>query len=249
VKITSAQDQILQVSELAVWDVDNVNVALGKPCTSSPPLQPGTTCNLAFQGVYQAESMPRMYHSASNGAFLQVDLGANYAITRVDFYHRIDSCCQSQMNGALIELLDANSKVLASRTIDGPGASASFDFAHFPTTTTSTTTTTKRTSKPLTTSGSTTIATCLSLWGRPDGCPCTFEAAILCASQRCVNNYCGCSVPMSAGCACVSHSQCASGLCDLYDSRCASCKSNESCALYSAAATCDKADTADATCK
>ncbi len=116
VKITSAANQYLQVSELAVWTSGGVNVAIGKPCTSSPPYESGSTCNWAFQGVYSVKNYPNIYHSAELGAFMQVDLGGNFNIVRVDYYNR-GLVNAEFIIGARVELMDASSVVLATQTV------------------------------------------------------------------------------------------------------------------------------------
>ncbi len=126
-----------------MWTADGVNVAIGKPCTSSPIYNTGMTCSLALQGVYRAENFPNMYHSAGLGAFMQVDLGGNFNIVRVDYYNRGDGEYQRAV-GAKVELIDSNGAVLASQTITTAGTSSSLTFANVtpgPSISTTTTTT------------------------------------------------------------------------------------------------------------
>jgi hypothetical protein len=128
VKITSAADQQLGVAELAVWNADGVNVALNKACTASPVNAADTTCTKAFDGTYSAQSYPAMYHSAGAGAFLQVDLGADHRVVRVDVYNRAE-CCQERLVGAIVELIASNSTKLAQKTVSVAASATQLAFS------------------------------------------------------------------------------------------------------------------------
>ena len=123
----STSSEVLQVAELAVWTSDNVNVALNKPCTASPHEGPAS-CENAFNGNYYAQEYPSLYHSQDPGAFVQVDLGGNYAIDRIDYYNRAE-CCQARAVGSKVELLDDNSIVLARKEITSDALSTSLQFS------------------------------------------------------------------------------------------------------------------------
>jgi hypothetical protein len=140
VKITAASDQILQVAELAVWTADGVNVAVSKPCTATVPWDPATTCGLALNGGLRAENYPNLYAAQVVGGFMQVDLGGNFNIVRVDYYNRADNDRQ-RIIGARVELLDASSVVLATQSITTNALITSLSFVP-PTTTTAASTTT-----------------------------------------------------------------------------------------------------------
>jgi hypothetical protein len=133
VKILSSPNLPLQVGELAVLTAANVNVALNKPCTATPPYSSNTVCSKAFDGTYVAQPLNSLYHSeepAVGTSFLQVDLGANFKIARVDFYNRLASdCCAERAIGNVVELLDANNVVLARRTITTSASSTSLTFS------------------------------------------------------------------------------------------------------------------------
>ncbi len=120
VRILNAPNFPLQVGELAVLTATNVNVALNKPCTATPPYSSNTVCSNAFDGTYAAQPLNSLYHSEESAvtSFLLVDLGANFKIAQVDFYNRLASdCCAERAIGSVVELLDANNVVLARRTI------------------------------------------------------------------------------------------------------------------------------------
>jgi hypothetical protein len=130
VKITSAANQMLGVAELAVWTADSVNVALNKPCTASPVYSADTPCSKAFDGTYAAQTFPAMYHSTDGlaSSFLQVDLGADYQIVRVDIYNRAE-CCQQLLVGAAVELIANNNTKLAQKTISVAAPHTQFAFS------------------------------------------------------------------------------------------------------------------------
>ncbi len=138
VKITSAANQYLHVSELAAWASNGVNVALEKRCTSIPPLVYyfQDACFLAIDGTSNDNFGFMTYKSESLGAGIEVDLGADFAIERIEYYNRAD-CCRDQIIGARVELLNANKVVLASQTITSNALVTSLIFG---TTTTTTTT-------------------------------------------------------------------------------------------------------------
>jgi hypothetical protein len=129
VKITSAADQQLAVAELAVWTADGANVALNKACTASVH-STDTPCSKALDGTYAAQNHPALYHSADDqvGAFLQVDLGADHRVVRVDVYNRAD-CCQQRLVGAVVELIAVNGTKLAQKTISAAAPATQFAFS------------------------------------------------------------------------------------------------------------------------
>ena len=129
VKITGSSSAVLQVSELAAWTAANVNVALNKPCTASPAQDAtNSVCSKAFDGTYSPQVFPNIYHSSVFDAFMQVDLGANFKIDRVDYYNR-DQCCPERIIGAKVELLDSNNAVLARMFITTNALSTSLKFS------------------------------------------------------------------------------------------------------------------------
>jgi hypothetical protein len=135
VRITSAANQLLQVAELAVWASNGVNVAVGKSCASIPPLRFFGE-DVCFQAFEEVDGGFRTFTSTSLGASIRVDLGADFAIERVEYYNRVD-CCRDHIIGARVELLNANMVVIASYTITSNALVTPLIFG---TTTTSTTT-------------------------------------------------------------------------------------------------------------
>ena len=108
VKVTSASDRSLNLADLQVFPASKVNVALGKSFTASPAY---------FTNEYPAANavdgdLTNFYHSAGNGGFFQVDLGADYKVVTVDTYARV-ICCQDRMIGAKVELISSSNVVLA----------------------------------------------------------------------------------------------------------------------------------------
>lgn len=110
--------ECIQISQVAVFDNRDVNVALNKPVASSPPL--GSDCGpeRAVDGARQPRGHPFEYHSKCNpGDYWQVDFARTYPIKRVEYYNRAD-CCWGRANGMVIELLNDSGQIVWSQTLD-----------------------------------------------------------------------------------------------------------------------------------
>jgi hypothetical protein len=108
VKVTSASDRSLNLADLQVFPASKVNVALGKSFTASPVFN-----NNEYPGANAVDGdLSNIYHSAGNGGFFQVDLGADFKVVTVDTYARA-LCCQDRMIGAKVELISSSNVVLA----------------------------------------------------------------------------------------------------------------------------------------
>lgn len=108
----------IQISQIAVFDNREQNVAIGKPTTSSGPLGSDCPPERAVDGSRQPRGHPFEFHSKClAGDFWQVDFGRSYPIKRVEYYNRSD-CCWDRANGMIVELLDENKTAVWSQTLD-----------------------------------------------------------------------------------------------------------------------------------
>jgi hypothetical protein len=109
----------LQISQVAVYDGNNNNVAIGKSCSSSSKYEPNSaTCIEAIDGVLSNRNLPSIFHSGKDfGDWMQVDLSESYVITKVVYYNR-DSF-QYRASGSLLQLINADGVVIAQRTLTG----------------------------------------------------------------------------------------------------------------------------------
>jgi hypothetical protein len=112
---SNAGDRYLQISQVAAFDKGGINVARGRPTTSSSAYGGGGGSNIAVDGVLQSRAWPNIYHSQSTDGieFWQVELAQPTVITRVDFYNRLD-CCQNRARGYTLLLLDSNNTVISA---------------------------------------------------------------------------------------------------------------------------------------
>jgi hypothetical protein len=118
VRMTQNRPACLQISQVAVFDNRNQNVARGKPVTASPALANDCRAERAVDGDLRARSHPFQYHSNCKiNDFWMVDFGKTYPIKTVSYYNRTD-CCNDRANGMVIELLDENKKSVWSQTLD-----------------------------------------------------------------------------------------------------------------------------------
>ena len=110
-----ASDSHIQISQLAVYDSSNANVALNKSCSASSTYS-GTACGNALDGTLANRNMPAIFHSSNvAGDWFRVDLGADVTVTRVMYYNRLSFAIRA--GGSYLQLLDANQVVIAQRTL------------------------------------------------------------------------------------------------------------------------------------
>ena len=113
------RNMCIQISQIAVFDNREVNVAVGKPVMSTPPLAPDCNAERAVDGKLMPRGHPFEYHSlCRQGDYWVVDFGKLYPVKRVEYYNRAD-CCADRANGMLVELLDERINVVWQQTLDG----------------------------------------------------------------------------------------------------------------------------------
>lgn len=119
VRFPDARRDPIQISQLAVFDNRNINVAQRKPTTAANQLAKDCGPEKAVDGVLASRWHPNQYHSLGTGRdFWQVDLQQSYPIARIVYYNRGD-CCQARSNGMLIECLDASKNVTYTAQLSG----------------------------------------------------------------------------------------------------------------------------------
>jgi hypothetical protein len=108
VRFPNTRKNVIQISQIAVFDNRNVNVAQGKPTTAANKLAADCGPERAVDGQLASRWHPMEYHSTASGNdFWQVDFGREYPIKEVVYFNRAD-CCQSRATGMLLELLKAD---------------------------------------------------------------------------------------------------------------------------------------------
>ena len=120
--------RILQLAEVEVYALVNgqtVNVALGKPATSSSIRLASDVPGLAVDGNTDGNySNGSVFHSMAGSEiepWWEVDLGKNYTITEVRIYNRTD-CCDDRLSDVSIRLSDTPGVAVDSTGNDHSGA-------------------------------------------------------------------------------------------------------------------------------
>ena len=104
---------LLNLAQVSVYTQDGTNVALKKPASCDVGPWPGLPPSNLVDGVGT-----NLGHCASVPSVLEIDLGAEYAISSIVVKNRLD-CCQPRINYATLHGLDANRNMLWSRPFGG----------------------------------------------------------------------------------------------------------------------------------
>ena len=106
---------ILQLSEVEAVDAAGVNVARGKPCSTS-----STVDQFRCENIVDGIAGGAFYHSAGGepGEFVEVDLGAEVELAGVTVHNRDDST-GTRMEGQQLLLLDASRSRVAAFNLLG----------------------------------------------------------------------------------------------------------------------------------
>jgi hypothetical protein len=119
VRFPPGRAECIQISQLAVFDNRDINVARGKDVKATSKL--GNDCGpeRAVDGALASRAHPFEFHNQCRAnEWWMVDFGKVYPIKRLEYYNRAD-CCSQRANGMLLELLDENQKIVWSQTLDG----------------------------------------------------------------------------------------------------------------------------------
>jgi hypothetical protein len=120
------QNGCIQISQLAVYDNQNRNVAFGKPTSAPNVYSAQSRTSLPVDGYMGPRSYPNIYHSACrvNDSWM-VDFLQVFPIKKVVYYNRAD-CCGDRSRDMVIDLMDANKNVVWSTVMKGYASSESF---------------------------------------------------------------------------------------------------------------------------
>jgi len=121
-------DRYLQISQLAAFDMNGVNVAKGQPVTATPPLSGSGAASIAVDGNLVARNYPNfIYHSESTkgNEFWQVELKEPTTLSRIEYYNRLD-CCQYRARNYILLLLGSGGELLASIPFQSSSQSMTF---------------------------------------------------------------------------------------------------------------------------
>lgn len=123
-----ARRAYLQISFVSVQTADGTNVAFRKRAYASGSY-PGTNPGKAVNGPAAARGHPNLWHATANLDWWEVDLGQQYAVTKIVVYNRAD-CCQDRMQDALVTTMDSSRNVINSVTLNR-NAVQEFNFSPF----------------------------------------------------------------------------------------------------------------------
>lgn len=116
----------IQISQIAVFDNRDQNVAFGKPTSAANKLGDDCGPERAVDGQLASRWHPGEYHSSClAGDFWMVDFGREYPIKQVDYYNRAD-CCAQRASGMILELMDKNKQTIWQVTLKGNLSRESF---------------------------------------------------------------------------------------------------------------------------
>jgi hypothetical protein len=111
--------QCVQISQLAVYS-NGVNVAQGKPVTSTPSFGKSKPAERAVDGTLSAQDYPDLYHSNCNsGDYWLLDLQQEFPIEKIVYYNRNNNTYSSRAKGMMVELMDSSKKILKTLTLTG----------------------------------------------------------------------------------------------------------------------------------
>lgn len=95
-------DDYIHLSQLVCEDKDGNNITVGKPVTTSPPLNSQTTGSHITDGQEIPRNYPDIYHSKRQGnVAVVIDLQGDYEVPKCTFYNRKD-CCGMKIKGAVL---------------------------------------------------------------------------------------------------------------------------------------------------
>lgn len=117
IRVEHTKNVVIHLSQIAVFDVTNTNVALNKPCSNSEAWSIGKSeCWKAIDGSYEMRAFPDMFHSRQNKGWMEVDLQGGFTIQRIEVWDRKD-CCHERMEGHIVKFLNDKKELVHSTVL------------------------------------------------------------------------------------------------------------------------------------
>jgi len=104
IRVLNNNNTYIQISQIAAFDFNNVNVAYNRPTYSNKTYAPSNS-GMAVNGDLRARNwMNNLFHShGGTDAYWVVDLGTDVVLNRIVYYNRLD-CCRDRARGMNIQL-------------------------------------------------------------------------------------------------------------------------------------------------
>jgi hypothetical protein len=104
---STGTDGLLQISQIAAYDVTGINIAAGQQCSSSSVYSIDTPCSYALDGTLAVRDVPGVFISAQvNSDWFLATLDRNYQVKRVVFYNRVRVQFVAWLLGSLVSSID-----------------------------------------------------------------------------------------------------------------------------------------------
>jgi hypothetical protein len=100
----------LQISHVSVMSAERVNLAQNKQVSSSISVN-SSVLSMVVNGLAEARAYSGVWEGTSGSDWLEIDLAAEYAVSQIIYYNRLD-CCQLNAKDALLTLMDASRSVI-----------------------------------------------------------------------------------------------------------------------------------------
>jgi len=120
VRVMTGNAAWFHLSQVAIYDTNGTNIAVGKAVTSTPGCCSTAAANVVVDGVLTPRNLDtnRVWHSNGGGReidYLQVDLGSVQMITSVRIISRAD-CCTDRIPGVRIRVLKTTDEIATNGT-------------------------------------------------------------------------------------------------------------------------------------
>jgi hypothetical protein len=133
--LNTTKERYLQISQLAVFDMSGMNVAVNRPVTASPSFKGSADPKSAVDGKLLNRGWKEIYHSAGQTGleFWRVELAKPTLISRIEYYNRSDSCCKNFAMNYVLVLMGENDQSGNEVIIESmPFSSASNKITFYP---------------------------------------------------------------------------------------------------------------------
>ena len=118
-QMDSTGDKVMNLSQIACFNIKNENVTKGKTVTANAPSPYGMSANNLTDGNLSARPHPQSFHSANaNNDWVSIDLGSSQQISRCEIYNRSD-CCGQRVIGAKLMLMNGDTAVYTKTITEG----------------------------------------------------------------------------------------------------------------------------------